>query len=114
MLSVTRYLVTIGGRGSSILHQLELTIGRNEGNGSVLVELAQTDTTMEGAIIDLFPRPTTRQTYFDTRNLALGAGLLLALVLIGDQQLVVQTYGSTLSRPPYRNDTRACRKDRPS
>ena len=64
--------------GDTVLHELELTIRRDEGNGTVLIELTQTNTTMEGAIID-----------FDTS--ALTTAVALGLLLVGDQQLIVQT-----------------------
>ena len=62
----------------TVLHELELTIWRNEGDGTVLIELTQTHTTMEGAIIN-----------FDT--CALTTSVPLRLLLVGDEQLIVQT-----------------------
>ena len=64
--------------GDTVLHQLELAIRRNEGDGTVLVELAQTHTAVEGAIIDLDAR-------------ALTAAVALSLLLVGDEQLIIQT-----------------------
>lgn len=62
----------------TVLHELKLTIWRNEGDGTVLIELTQTHTTMEGTIIN-----------FDT--CALPTSVPLRFLLVGDEQLVVQT-----------------------
>ena len=64
--------------GDTVLHQLELAIRGDEGNGTILVETAQTHATVEGAVID-----------FDAG--ALAATTALGLLLVGDEQLVVQT-----------------------
>ena len=57
--------------GDTVLHELEFTIRRDEGDGTILIELTQTDTTMEGAIIN-----------FDTSSLT--TAVALGLLLIGD------------------------------
>ena len=40
----------------AIPHQLKLSVGRDEGDGPIGIELAQPDAPMEGAVIDLHPR----------------------------------------------------------
>lgn len=40
----------------AIPHQLELSIGGDEGDGPIGIELAQPDAPMEGAVVDLHPR----------------------------------------------------------
>ena len=62
----------------TVFHQLELAIWRNEGNRTILIEATQTHATMEGAIID-----------FDSGSLA--TTTTLCLLLVGDEQLVVET-----------------------
>ena len=62
----------------TVLHELELAIWRNEGDGTVLVELAQAHAAVEGAIID-----------FNTG--ALAAAVALGLLLVGDEKLIVET-----------------------
>ena len=61
----------------AVLHQLELSVGRNERDRTVLVEPAQPHAPVERAVVDLHAR-------------ALPAPLPLRLLLVRDQQLVVQ------------------------
>ena len=69
-LQIDRYprvaLLLLDGRDDSkgqidvvidaIPHQLKLSVGRDEGDGPIGVELAQPDAPMEGAVVDLHPR----------------------------------------------------------